>query len=81
MTKTYVLRYRLTGGEWHDRQLNVAEATMVNVLNQGSIAQMLDVPLTDLVSGDNSLEVPDRERATKLSAGRFSNITLVLTKG
>jgi hypothetical protein len=53
----FTLRFRLNGKTWHDRPLNASEiALLTNTHNQGQIAQMFDVPVEDLVSGDNTLE-------------------------
>ena len=55
-TAQYVLRFRLNGGTWHDRPLSASESGIINGMSQGQIAEMIDVPLTDLVAGDNTLE-------------------------
>jgi hypothetical protein len=52
------LQYRLNGHAWHDRSFTADEiAVLTNGHAQGSIAQMMDVPVTDLVEGDNTLEL------------------------
>jgi hypothetical protein len=62
------LRYRLNGGTWHDRMLTAGELGLVAgpTIIQGSMTtttgiwglfgQMIDVPVGDLVAGDNTLE-------------------------
>ena len=60
------LRYRLNGGPWHDRRLTAGEITARTAPviigaspggSQGAIGQMLEVPVSELVSGDNRLEL------------------------
>ena len=51
------LRYRLNGGAWRERRFNAAELTILRTVNaQGQLAQIIDVPISDLRSGDNTLE-------------------------
>jgi hypothetical protein len=53
----YDLKYRLNGKAWHDRMFTAAEvAVLTDSHAQGAIGQMLDVPLAELVEGDNTLE-------------------------
>lgn len=52
----YVLRYRLNGKAWRERPLNAGELALFSGMGNGQIGQMLDVPLSDLVQGDNTLE-------------------------
>jgi hypothetical protein len=57
MLAQYNLKYRLNGKAWHDRKLTATEiAVLTNTHAQGAIGQMLDVPPSDLVEGDNTLE-------------------------
>jgi hypothetical protein len=51
-----VLRYRFNGRAWHDRKLTAEELGVLARISHGQISQMLDVPLSDLVQGDNTLE-------------------------
>lgn len=54
---SFVLRYRLNGKSWHDRPFTAGElAQLGGTHTQGQLGQIIDVPLTDLVQGDNSLE-------------------------
>jgi hypothetical protein len=54
---TLALRYRLNGGSWHDRVLSSGERWhLTNGHSQGQLGQILDVPLDELVDGDNTLE-------------------------
>jgi hypothetical protein len=55
-TEKYTLKFRFNGGAWHDRPLSTAEASIINGSSQGQVAQMIDVPLADLIAGDNTLE-------------------------
>jgi len=52
----FVLRYRFNGKAWHDRMLSAEELAVLARISHGQISQMLDVPLADLVPGDNTLE-------------------------
>jgi hypothetical protein len=53
----FVLHYRWNGGMWRDRPVNAEEiATLTSGNNQGAIAQTIDLVLSDLKSGDNTLE-------------------------
>jgi hypothetical protein len=64
----FTLRYRFNGGAWHDRMFTSAELALTSgpVIVQGGMqtttgmwggfAQMLDVPVSDLVAGDNTIE-------------------------
>jgi len=61
----FVLMYRFNGGVWRERRLSADEIqSLTKPLvdgaptggSQGAIGQMLDVPLSDLVPGDNTLE-------------------------
>ena len=57
MPAQYDLKYRLNGKAWHDRKFTAAEvAVLTNTHAQGAIGQILDVPITDLVEVDNTLE-------------------------
>src|SRR6185436_962120 len=62
----FVLKYRFNGGPWRERTLSADEIQALTKPNvdgaptggsQGAIGQMLDVPLSDLVAGDNTLEL------------------------
>jgi hypothetical protein len=54
----YTLRSRWNGHAWHDRALNAGEiSVLTSGNNQGAIAQMVDVDPSDLVAGDNTLEL------------------------
>lgn len=62
----FVLKYRFNGGQWRERTLSSDEIQALTkpIVNgsptggsQGAIGQMLDVALSDLVPGDNTLEL------------------------
>ncbi|HEU5074055.1 MAG TPA: hypothetical protein VFU02_07775, partial [Polyangiaceae bacterium] len=51
------LSYRFNGGTWRDRYLTEGEIALLNSgNNHGQLAQVIDVPLEDLVEGTNTLE-------------------------
>jgi hypothetical protein len=51
------LRYRINGRPWHDRFFDAAELSYLNGgTSQGALSQMLEVPVTELVTGDNELQ-------------------------
>jgi hypothetical protein len=53
----FTVRFRFNGGAWHDRVFDADEIAMLsNGHSQGAIGQMLDVPVAELVAGDNTLE-------------------------
>jgi hypothetical protein len=80
MNKSYVLQYRLNGGSWHDRPLNDAEASILTgVATQGQLAQVMDVPVTELVSGDNTLELVTKN-APQNYPPVVSNVNLILAE-
>jgi hypothetical protein len=69
---SYAFRARVNGNRWHERKLNPAEvaflskgptvvdpqgAPLGDPRSQGRLALMLDIPLDELVSGDNTLEL------------------------
>ena len=52
------LQYRWNGGTWRDRFLTAGEAASLSLLYQmGNLSQTIDVPLTDLKQGTNTLEL------------------------
>jgi len=54
---TYALKYRFNGGAWHDRPFSAGEAAALSDSRcQGALTHMIDVPIKDLVKGDNTLE-------------------------
>jgi len=54
---TFTLRYRFNGKAWHERVATPEEAALLgSSLSMGQISQMLDVPLADLMQGENTLE-------------------------
>jgi hypothetical protein len=80
------LRWRFNAGPWHDRNINADEAASQDQskspdanypLNSGNLAQIIDVPVSELVAGDNTLEL-----ATMNSPNQYptvlANIDLVL---
>jgi hypothetical protein len=53
----FILRYRFNGKAWRDRAVTAEEINLLTSgQNQGQIGQMMDVPLADLIQGDNTLE-------------------------
>jgi len=55
--RLFAFKYRLNGKQWHDRPLNEGElSVLTDPHTQGQIMQVIDVPIDDLVQGDNTLE-------------------------
>jgi hypothetical protein len=53
----YNLRFRLNGGAWHDRPLTSGEvALLTGSHTHGALSQMLEVPVSDLKEGTNTVE-------------------------
>ncbi len=76
---TYVLRYRLNGKGWHDRPFTDGELSLIGGTHtQGQLGQMLDVPVSDLVQGDNTLEFTTTN-VPQSYPPIVANIDLVLT--
>jgi hypothetical protein len=90
----YTLRVRLNGKAWRDRRLNAQEAAFVappgpTVVDengapigepntQGRLALVIDVPLEDLVEGDNTIEFVGAN-LPMAHPPIVSNIDLILT--
>ena len=85
---TYTLRYRLNGrtcdgstctpGAWREHPLSEAEvATLTSGRNNGQLGHVLDIALSDLVPGDNTLEFVTTH-APQSYPPVFANIDLVL---
>jgi hypothetical protein len=76
---TFDLRFRLNGGTWHDRPLDPGElAYLTGGACQGSLAQMLDVAMSELVPGDNLLELNTANVPQSYPPG-VTNVDLVLS--
>jgi hypothetical protein len=57
-TTTWGLAVRFNGGTWRNRFLTPTEVQVINTAGSaGNIALLLDVPLADLTSGVNTLEM------------------------
>jgi hypothetical protein len=57
-TSTWGLTVRFNGGAWRNRVLTSAEVQAINTAGSaGNIALLIDVPLQDLVSGLNTLDM------------------------
>lgn len=53
----YNLRFRVNGGTWHDRPLTAGEvALLTGGHSHGALSQILEVPVEELVAGDNTIE-------------------------
>lgn len=53
----YNLRFRLNGGAWHDRPLTSGEvALLTGGRSHGALSQMLEIPVSDLKEGTNTVE-------------------------
>jgi hypothetical protein len=76
----YTLSYRFNGGTWRDHQLSAAEAALFTVPPgiQGALGHAIDVPVTDLRAGDNTLDVVTKNVPQNYPPA-IANIDLVLT--
>ncbi|MBX3605917.1 MAG: hypothetical protein KF788_11615 [Piscinibacter sp.] len=75
---TYTLRYRLNGKTWREHALSADEvAILTSGVNGGLVAHLIDIPLGDLVPGDNTLEFVTTH-APQSYPPVFANIDLVL---
>lgn len=53
----FVLKYRFNGRTWRDQRLTQGELDLLATMNNhGQLAQVIEVPLEDLVDGTNTLE-------------------------
>jgi hypothetical protein len=53
----YVLRHRLNGKAWRERRFTSGELSLLGGSHtQGQLGQILDVEVSDLIQGDNTLE-------------------------
>jgi hypothetical protein len=76
---TYVLHFRMNGKAWHDRPFTPGElATFTSSHSQGQLGQIVDVPVADLVPGDNTLELVT-ENVPQNYPPAVANVDLVLT--
>ncbi len=74
----YVLRYRLNGHDWHDRTFDTGELHAASHNTQGAFARVLDVSLSELQNGDNTLEYVTRNVPPSYPPAAL-NIDLVLS--
>jgi hypothetical protein len=79
MPRQFTLRFRMNGKAWIDRPVTAGELmVLTNGHTLGQLSQIIDVPVADLVAGDNVLEL----LTVNLPRGyppAVSNIDLVLT--
>jgi hypothetical protein len=76
---TYGFKYRLNGKAWRDRPLDAGEVGQLNDSHsQGQLGQVVDVPLSDLVQGDNTFEIVG-VNIPQSYPPCLNNINLVLT--
>jgi hypothetical protein len=76
----YAFRYRLNGGTWREAPLSAAEAALLTGPPgiQGALGEMIDVDPSDLVSGDNTLELLT-ENVPQNYPPAIANVDLVLS--
>jgi len=78
-TSTWGLTVRFNGGTWRNRFLTPAEIQAINTAGSaGNIALLLDVPLADLASGSNTLELLPLNAPMDYPPA-VANIDLILT--
>jgi hypothetical protein len=76
---SYVLQYRFNGGTWRPRPLTAGELGLLTGGNsEGDLAQIIDVAVSDLVQGDNTLEFVTNNVPQNYPTA-VSNIDLVLS--
>ncbi|MEP6653788.1 MAG: hypothetical protein ABJA82_10535 [Myxococcales bacterium] len=74
------LQYRFNGGSWHEQMFSAAEIRfLTSGASQGALAQILDVPVSDLVTGDNILEFAAAHLVESNYPPGVVNVDLVLT--
>src|SRR5262249_4756843 len=75
----FVLSYRFNGKAWRDRPLTTGElANLTGSHSQGQLGQIIDVAPSDLVDGDNTLELTTKNVPQGYPPA-VANIDLVLT--
>ncbi len=74
------LQYRFNGGPWHEQMYEAEEIRyLTSGASQGVLAQMLEVPVSDLVAGDNTLEFAVAHLVEANYPPGVVNVDLVLT--
>jgi len=74
----YTIRYRLNGKTWHDRVVSAEEVKMLgSPILQKVLGQTIDVALSELVQGDNTVEFVTVNVDQRYSPV-FANIDLIL---
>ncbi len=77
---TFVLHYRLNGGTWHERRPNADELWVLgNGHSQGQLGQIIDVTPSELIAGNNTLELAT-SGASQGYPPVVANIDLVLER-
>lgn len=74
---TYLLRYRINGHDWHDRSFDATELHAFSHNSQGALAQILEVPMSELQNGSNTIEYVTRNVPQSYPPAAL-NIDLVL---
>ena len=76
----YGVKYRFNGHDWHTRQLTDVEAMSILPDNgQGAVGHVVDVPIGELVAGDNTVEFVSVNHPTNYPVG-LVNVDLVLSE-
>lgn len=73
----YTLSYRLNGNTWHNRLFSPGEISALGGTSLGTIDQMLDVLVSELVAGSNTVEFTTTNVPTSYPAV-VQNVTLVV---
>jgi hypothetical protein len=82
----YVLNYRLNGNAWHERPIDAAEAAVMRTNpprgfgGQGALGQQIVIDPSELVDGDNTLELTASESVPQNYPPAVLNVDLVLTE-
>jgi len=76
---SYTLRYRFNGGAFVDRPFDEGEVDAISTMSQlGAMLQTIDVPLSALQNGTNTLELATSNVPTNYPPA-IANVELVLT--
>jgi hypothetical protein len=73
----YALRYRFNGKRWHDHVLTQGEQASIAKEALGTVDHVLDVPIAELVPGDNRIELTTANAPSHYPPV-LANVTLIV---